>query len=98
MIEKWIVPHLSVVKKGAKPQVASSYIVLAILHRLKTREQWRWLPLKEFFAPDTITWNSVYYYFNKWFKDGSFQNAWIAILRANKAHFDLSSLPCLRRC
>ena len=92
MIEKWIVPYLSVGKRGAKAQVALSDVVSAILHRLKTGEQWRWLPLKEFFAPDAITWNGVYYYFNKWFKDGSFQNAWIAILRANKAHLDLSSL------
>jgi hypothetical protein len=30
--------------------------------------------------------------FNKWFKDGSFQNAWVAILQANKAHLDLSCL------
>ena len=92
MIEKWIVPHLSVGKRGAKSQVALSDVVSAILHRLKTGEQWRWLPLKEFFVPGTISWNGVYYYFNKWFKDGSFQNAWMAILRANKAYLDLSSL------
>src|SRR3954447_17234471 len=92
IIEKWIVPYLSVGKRGAKPQVALSDVVSAILHRLKTGEQWRWLPLKEFFAPGAITWNGVYYYFNKWFKDGSFQNAWMAILQANKACLDLSSL------
>lgn len=91
-IEKWIVPHLSVGKRGAKPQVGLGDVVLAILHRLKTGEQWRWLPLKEYFAPDAISWNGVYYYFNKWFKDGSFQNAWIAILKANKGLLDLSSL------
>jgi transposase len=91
-IERWIVPYLSVGKRGAKSQVALSDVVSAILHRLKTGEQWRWLPLKEFFVPGAITWNGVYYYFNKWFKDGSFQNAWIAILRANKAYLDLSSL------
>jgi transposase len=92
IIEKWIVPYLSVGKRGAKPQVALSDVVSAILHRLKTGEQWRYLPLLQFFEAGTISWNGVYYYFNKWFKDGSFQNAWLAILRANKAHLDLSSL------
>ena len=57
MIEKWIVPHLSVGKRGAKSQVALSDVVSAILHRLKTGEQWRWLPLKAFFAPGAISWN-----------------------------------------
>lgn len=91
-IEKWIVPYLSVGKRGAKAKVALSDVVAAILHRLKTGEQWRWLPLKEHFAPGAITWNGVYYYFNKWFKDGSFQSAWVAMLQANKSHLDLSCL------
>ena len=91
-IEQWIVPYLSVGKRGAKAAVALSDVVAAILHRLKTGEQWRCLPLKEFFAPGTITWNGVYYYFNKWFKDGSFQKAWIAILQQYKKLVDLSSL------
>ena len=45
IIEKWIVPHLSVGKRGAKSQVALSDVVAAILHRLKTGVQWRYLPL-----------------------------------------------------
>jgi transposase len=89
-IEKWIVPYLSIGKRGAPSAVALSDVVAAILHRLKTGDQWRWLPLKEFFAPGTITWNGVYYYFNKWFKDGSFQKAWIAIVQQHKKLLDLS--------
>jgi len=92
MIEKWIVPYLSVGKRGAQPKVALSDVVAAILHRLKTGVQWRFLPLKQFFEPDVITWNGVYYYFNKWFKDGSFQKAWITVLQQNKGLLDLSSL------
>lgn len=92
IIEKWIVPYLSVGKRGAEPGVALSAVVAAILHRLKSGEQWRLLPLKEFFAPGAITWEGVYYYFNKWFKDGSFQKAWLAILQQNKKWLDLSSL------
>ena len=92
MIEKWIVPYLSKGKRGAKAAVALVDVVAAILHRLKTGDQWRQLPLKQFFAPGAITWNGVYYYFNKWFKDGSFQKAWIAILQAHKGLSDLSSM------
>ncbi len=92
IIEKWIVPHLSVGKRGAKPAVSLSDVVAAILHRLKSGEQWRWLPVKEFFAPEAITWQGVYYYFNKWFKDDSFQKAWLAILQQNKKLLDLSSM------
>ena len=92
MIEKWIVPYLSVGKRGAQPKVALSDVVAAILHRLKTGVQWRFLPLKQFFEPDVITWNGVYYYFNKWFKDGSFQKAWITVLQQNKGLLDLSSM------
>lgn len=92
IIEKWIVPYLSVGKRGAGPGVALSAIVAVILHRLKSGSQWRLLPLKEFFEPGAITWQGVYYYFNKWFKDGSFQKAWLAILAQHKQVLDLSSM------
>lgn len=92
MIEKWIVPYLSVGKRGAKAGVAVSDIVRAILHRLKTGVQWRFLPVKAFFEPGAITCNGVYYHYNKWVKDGSFQKAWTAILKAHKALLDLSSM------
>ena len=92
IIEKWIVPYLSVGKIGAKPGVALSGVIAAILHRLKSGNEWRLLALKEFFEPGVITWQGVYYYFNKWFKDGSFQTAWLAILAQHKKYLDLSSL------
>jgi len=92
MIEKWIVPYLSTGKRGAKTAVAIVDIVRVILHRLKTGVQWRFLPLKAFIDADTITWNGIYYHYSKWVKDGSFQKAWTAILKAHKALLDLSSM------
>jgi len=92
MIERWIVPYLSVGKRGAKAGVAISDIVQTILHRLKTGVQWRFLPVKAFFQSGTITYNGVYYHFSKWVKDGSFKKAWTAILKAHKALLDLSSM------
>ncbi len=92
MIEKWIVPYLSVGKRGAKPGVMLHDVVAIILHRLKSGDQWRMIPVQQYFQSGAISWNGVYYYFNKWFKDGSFQKAWLAILQHNKTLLDLSSL------
>ncbi len=40
---------------------------------LKTEVQWRELPIESYFEKGEISWQNVYYYFNKWSKDGSFQ-------------------------
>jgi len=45
-----------------------------ILKRLKTGVQWRELPIEVYFEKGEISWQNVYYYFNKWSKDGSFQH------------------------
>ena len=34
--------------------------------------QWRELPIESYFEKGEISWQNVYYYFNKWSKDGSF--------------------------
>jgi transposase len=81
---------LSIGKRGAKAEVAIGDIVRIILHRLKTGVQWRFLPVKAFLDAGAITWNGVYYHYSKWVKDGSFQKAWTAILKAHKALLALS--------
>ena len=55
-IEAWIVPHLTVGKRGFPPTVPLVAVVQAILHRLKTGCQWRELPTKQFFGDKGITW------------------------------------------
>lgn len=91
-IEELIVPHLSKGKRGFKSRIPSYQVVLAIFYRLKTGCQWRELPLKQFTGTVEMSWESVYYYFNKWSKDGSWRSAWIALLRSNHALLDLSSV------
>lgn len=39
-----------------------------------------------------MSWQSVYYYFNKWSKSGCCQKVWIDILSSNRQHLDLSSV------
>ncbi|MBD0333084.1 MAG: IS5 family transposase [Chitinophagaceae bacterium] len=92
MIERWVIPHLSKGERGPKPQVELVNIVRAILHRLKTGTQWRFLPLGEFFKKDAITCNGVYHHHRKWIKDGSWRKVWIELLKANRHLLDLSSM------
>jgi len=91
-IEKIIVPHLSKGKRGFKSKTPVFQIVRAILYRLKTGCQWRELPLKQFIDHTPMSWQSVYYYFNKWCRDGSWRNLWIALLRSYRSYLDLSSV------
>ena len=91
-IEKWILPHLSKGKRGFSTKVSLTKIVLLILKRLKTGCQWREISIKEYFDEGEISWQSIYYYFNKWSKDGSFKHVWIAMLRAHRKQLDLSSV------
>ncbi|MBF9255736.1 transposase [Pontibacter sp. 172403-2] len=70
-INRWIVPHLSVSKRGPKLQVNASEIVSTILYKLKTGCQWRELPTKECFVGRRISWQEVYHHFSKWANDGS---------------------------
>jgi transposase len=91
-IEKWVLPYLSKGKRGPRPEVSLVSIVQAIFHRLKTGTQWRWLPIGEFFEPDTIKWGGVYHHHRRWVKDGSWRSVWVALLKANRQLLDLSSM------
>ena len=73
-INKWIISFLSVRKRGFKSNFDLASIFLLILNRLKTGVQWRELPIEVYFEKGEISWQNVYYYFNKWSKDGSFQH------------------------
>ena len=73
-INKWIISFLSARKRGFKSNFDLASIFLLILKRLKTEVQWRELPIEVYFEKGEISWQNVYYYFNKWSKDGSFQH------------------------
>ncbi|WP_313578205.1 IS5 family transposase [Chishuiella sp.] len=90
-IKEFILPHLSRGKRGFKSKFDLIKIVQLILKRLKTGCQWRELSVKEYFS-DAISWQIVYYYFNKWSKDGSFYKVWTNLLSKNKKLLDMSSV------
>lgn len=58
---------------------------------MKTGCQWRELSVKEYFPTGELSWQSIYYYFNKWSKDGSFKAVWVNLLSQNKKLLDLST-------
>ncbi len=91
-VARWILPHLSVGKRGFKTRLDLLKVVLLISKRMKTGCQWQELSIKEYFWEEIPSWQTVYYYFHKWSKDGSFKKAWIALLSANKQYLDLSSV------
>ena len=79
-INNWIIPFLSIEKRGFKSNFDLASIFLLILKRLKTGVQWRELPIESYFEKGEISWQNVYYYFNKWSKDSSFQRVWLNLL------------------
>ncbi len=91
-ITKNLLPHLSQTKLGRSPKVPLWRIVKAIIYRLKSGCQWREIPIKSFFSRILIKWNSIYYHFNKWSKDGSWKQMWIKLLSIHKSTLDMSSV------
>ena len=61
-IINWIIPFLSVGKRGFKSNFDLATIFLLILKRLKTGVQWRELPIEVYFEKGEISWQNVYYY------------------------------------
>lgn len=92
MVEKWVLPHLTVGTRGFETRAPLTEIVECIFYRLKTGCQWRELPTKEFFSDKILHWNSVFYYYNKWSKADCWKKIWINILSQNLKYLDLSSI------
>jgi transposase len=91
-ITKNLLPYLSQTYLGRKPKVPLWRIVKAIIFRLKTGCQWREIPVAIFCSRTTISWNTIYYHFRKWSKDGSWKKMWTKLLSIHKAELDMSSV------
>lgn len=103
-ILEYILPYLSESSSG-KPleKKFKAEIISAILYRLKTGCQWRYLPLGEIFSSRKLTWQGVYYHFRKWVSDGSWTRVWLNLLSRYREYLDLSCIqldgshtPCKR--
>ena len=91
-IETYLTIFIPTTGLGRKSKVEKWQVLKAIIYRLKTGCQWRELPLAAFFGSVSISWNTVYYYFNKWSKYGVLKRLWIKILSLQKSKLNLSSI------
>jgi len=92
IIRTWILPYLTHSHGGRPSRVDHVELLEAVLYKLKTGCQWRYLPVKQFFTGAALSWQGVYARFNKWRKDGSWKKAWLNVLCLHKHWLDCSSV------
>lgn len=71
-----ILPHLRLPIKGPKPKLSPYRIFNYILYVLHTGIQWEELKTRN----HELHWSNVYKWHNRWSKDGSYENLFIASL------------------
>jgi transposase len=90
-----IYPHLSKAKRGYECKIPLYKVFNYILYRLHTGCQWKQLPIvADPHDPDKkeISWQAVYYHFQKWSGDGSWERVWQNSLPTIQDEMDLSQL------
>lgn len=93
--EKFILPHLSLPKRGPECKIGYQKAFNYILKVLYTGMQWKELPIDK--APDgkaEIHYTVIYKLFARWADDGSLEKAFIASVKhlAGEKKLDLSLL------
>jgi transposase len=91
-IETYILPSLSVGARGKTDTVPTLEIVQAILYRVKTGCQWRYLPVQQLFTNKPYTWQGIYHHYRQWISDGSWHAVFGALLKGHPRALDLSSV------
>lgn len=91
-INQVIKGHLLPEKTGRKGKIEYWRIVKMVLYRLKTGCQWRYLPVNMFCRQNVISWQTAYYYFNKWAKLGLWETMFTSLLKLHKSKLDLSTI------
>lgn len=93
IINREIIPHLRVNKHNRLSKEYGMWrVVECIVYKLKTGVQWHLLPMRLFFKNKSIHWQSVYYHYNRWSADGSWECVWHQVMSKYKDCLDLSSV------
>jgi len=92
IIKEEIVQYLSIGKRGFSIKVPIVEIVEAILYKLKTGCQWSFIPVKQFITDIHYSYSSIYYHYQRWSKDGSWEKVWHHVLKKYQSILDLSSI------
>jgi transposase len=93
--EAFLLPHLSMPKRGPKCKLDYYRVFNLILRVLYTGMQWKCLPVPtDAHGTPAIHYTTVYKVFAKWADDGSLWQAFVASVRhlAVEKHLDLSVL------
>jgi transposase len=93
--ETFILPHLSMPKRGPKCKLGYYRVFNLILRILYTGMQWKCLPVPtDSHGKPAIHYTTVYKVFAKWADDGSLWQAFVASVRhlAAEQHLDLRIL------
>lgn len=85
-------PYLPKAKRGMESKLPMYYIVNAILYKLKTGVQWRFLPVSALFPHHDYSWKSVYHHFNKWSKNQAWDKLHQHLLANHRKELDMSSI------
>jgi len=87
---QYIKPHLRKPIKGPRPKLSCYQVFNYILYVLHTGVQWRELKPKR----NEIHWSNIYKWHNRWSKDGSYKNLFLAsVMQLNEeGKLDLSIL------
>ena len=67
-------------------------LVRAILYKLCTGIQWKYLPISYLFHKETYSWQSVYYHYNKWCSQDLFSTLFKDFIAIHRFLFDCSIL------
>ena len=90
-----IYPYVSKAKRGYESKIPLYKIFNYILYRLHTGCQWKEVPtVADPEHPDKkeISWQAVYYHFQKWSRDGSWERVWQMSLQTIQDDLDVSHL------
>src|SRR5499426_2192632 len=93
--EAFILPHLSMPRRGPKCKLGYYRVFNLILWVLYTGMQWKCLPIpQDTNGKPAIHYTTIYKVFAKWADDGSLWQAFVASVRhlAGEKHLDLSIL------
>ena len=89
-IKIWIMPCLSVAKRGYTSKFDLPEIVNAILHKLRSGCRWRFLPPGHLFSGEPPSWNTVFQHYRKWCVKDEWRKAYANAVNQDKAALDLS--------
>jgi hypothetical protein len=86
--ETYVLPHLSHKLNHNRLKVSYHYLFNTILYVLKSGCSWRTLKPEN----QLVTWQNIYYHYNKWSTDGSFEKLFSSTHQIMKASLALECI------